>query len=89
MKVDAWITEEAADGNQLLIVNLEDVASLDALGDNLLGEEALAKVDVEYLVASFLVRHGIEEAMDGVARNLVALGEGTEADGGAVLGFLL
>ncbi len=38
LQVDARITEDAAYGNQFLIVNLEDVASLDALGDNLLGD---------------------------------------------------
>ena len=49
LQVDAWITEDAAYGNQFLIVNLEDVASLDALGDNLLGIESLTEIDIEDL----------------------------------------
>ena len=53
LQVDAWITEDAAYGDQFLIVDLEDVASLDALGDNLLGIETLTEIDVENLEDSF------------------------------------
>lgn len=49
LQVDAWITEDAAYGNQFFIVDLENVASLDALGDNLLGIESLTEIDVEDL----------------------------------------
>ena len=47
LQVYARITEDAAYGNQFFIVDLEDVASLDALGDNLLGIESLTEIDVE------------------------------------------
>ena len=73
LQVDARIAEDAAYGNQFLIVDLEDVASLDALGDNLLGIEALTEIDIEDFEDSFFLRHVVEEAVDGVAGNLVAL----------------
>ena len=73
LQVDARITEDAAYGDQFLIVDLEDVASLDALGDNLLGIESLTEIDIEDFEDSFSFRHVVEEAVDGVAGNLVAL----------------
>ena len=73
LQVDARITEDAAYGNQFLVVDLEDVASLDALGDNFLGIESLTEIDVEDFEDSFFLWHVIEEAVDGVAGNLVAL----------------
>ena len=73
LQVDARITEDAAYGDQFLIVDLEDVASLDALGDNLLSIESLTEIDIEDFEDSFSLRHVVEEAVDGVAGNLVAL----------------
>ena len=85
LQVDARIAEDAAYGNQFLIVDLEDVASLDALGDNLLGIEALTEIDIEDFEDSFFLRHVVEEAVDGVAGNLVTLSQRAEAGCGAVL----
>ena len=75
LQVDARITEDAAYGNQFFIVDLEDVASLDALGDNLLGIESLTEIDIEDFEDSIFLRHVIKEAIDGVAGNLVALSQ--------------
>ena len=75
LQVDARIAEDAAYGNQFLVVNLENVASFDALGDNILIIESLAEIDVEDFEDSFALRHVVEEAIDGVARNLVALSQ--------------
>ena len=88
LQVDARITEDAAYGNQFLIIDLEDVASLDALGDNFLGIESLTEIDIEDFEDSFLLRHVIEEAVDGVTGNLVALSQRTEAGCGAILSQL-
>ena len=85
LQVDARITEDAAYGDQFFIVDLEDVASLDALGDNLLGIESLTEIDVEDFEDSFFLRHVVEEAVDGVAGNFVALSQRAEAGCGAVL----
>ena len=85
LQVDARITEDAAYGDQFFIVDLEDVASLDALGDNLLGIESLTEIDISHFEDSFFLRHVIEEAVDGVAGNLVALSQRTEAGCGAIL----
>ena len=73
LQVDARIAEDAAYGNQFLIIDLEDVASLDALGDNFLIIESLTEIDVEDFEDSFFLWHVIEEAVDGVTGNLVAL----------------
>ena len=67
LQVDARIAEDAAYGDQFLVVDLEDVASLDALGDNFLGIESLTEIDIEDFEDSFFLRHVIEEAVDGVA----------------------
>ena len=85
LQVDARIAEDATYGNQFLVVDLEDVASLDALGDNILIIESLTEIDVEDFEDSFSLRHVVEEAIDGVAGNLVALSQRTEAGCGAIL----
>ena len=89
LQVDARIAKDAAYGNQFLIVDFEDVASFDALGDNFLGIESLTEIDVEDFEDSFFLRHVVEEAVDGGAGNRVALSQRTEAGCGAVLCQLL
>lgn len=49
LDIQTWITEEAADGNQLLIVDLQHIAALQALGNHLSSIEVLTKIDVENL----------------------------------------
>ena len=85
LQVDARITEDAAYGNQFFIVDFEDIASLDAIGDNFLIIESLTEIDVEDFEDFFSLRHVVEEAIDGVAGNLVALSQRTEAGCGTIL----
>ena len=75
LQVDARIAKDATYRNQLFIVDFEDVASLDAIGDNLLGIESLTEIDIEDFEDSFSLRHVVEEAVDSVTGNLVALSQ--------------
>ena len=49
LQVDARVAENTADGHQLLIVYLEDVAAAHGFAEYLFGIEPLAEIDVEYL----------------------------------------
>ena len=51
LDIQTWITEETADGNQLLIVNLQNIAALQTLGNHLRSIEVLTEIDVEDLQA--------------------------------------
>ena len=57
----------SAYGDQFLVVDLEDIASLDALGDNLLVIESLTQIDVKDFESFFLFRHIVEKSVDGIA----------------------
>lgn len=75
---------------ELFVVNLEDVALAEVFFDHFLAVEVLADVDIEDLKAGHSaggaadgaghLRHGGEEAADGVAANLRTLSERAEAD---------
>ena len=65
LHVESGVAKETADGHQLLVVNLQDIAATQAFADDLFGVEVLAKVDVEYLEAVF--GRVVEELIDGIA----------------------
>ena len=73
LDVETGVAEETTDGDKFLIVDLQDVASFETLLYDLLGVEVLAQVDVEDLQTAH--RRGVEEAVDRVARDLVALSQ--------------
>ena len=52
---------------EFFVVDFKDVALLQTGGDNLLCIETLPEVDVEYLVLSVPVRHGVKKPVDGGA----------------------
>ena len=81
------ITEQAPDGNQLFIVNFENVGTVHRFADNIFGIELLPQVDVENLQA--FLRSGVKKAVYCSARHLAALGQRTEANGAALLGCRL
>ena len=73
LNVKTGIAKETSDSDELLIVDLQDIASFEALPDDLLGVEVLPQIDVENLQTT--LGGGVEKAMDGVARRLIALGQ--------------
>ena len=87
LNVQTRIAEEATDGNQLLIVDLQDIATLQALTDNILVVEVLTEVDVEYLQA--ITRCMVEEVVNHLAAHLTALSQRTPANGSGIASDLL
>ena len=61
--VQTLVAEEMTEGYHLLVVNLQHVAALQRLLDNVLGEELLTQVDVENLQA--VLGGVIQELADG------------------------
>ena len=84
LQVDARITEDAADGHQLFIVNFQNIATTHRFTKYLLGIESLPKVDVENLQLSLHIGHGIEKTVDGSAAYLAALRQRAETYGARV-----
>lgn len=85
-KVGAGEFEEAADDNELFVVYFEDVALAEGGFEDFLRVETLAEVDVEDLEGGVVGGHGVEEAVDGLARNVAALGERAPAYGAGLAG---
>ena len=73
LDVEPRIAEHAADGDEFLVVDLENVAAAQGVADDLARVEVLPQVDVEDLET--VHRRGVEKLHDGVARGLVALGQ--------------
>ena len=71
LDVKTGIAKHTADKHQFLIINLQDIATLERLAQNLLRIELLAKVDVEDLQA--VGGCGIKKLLDGLATDHVAL----------------
>ena len=71
LDVKTGIAKHTADKHQFLIINLQDVTTLERLTQNLLRIELLAQVDVENFQA--VSRRGIKELLDGLATDHVAL----------------
>ena len=86
LDVKTWITEETADGNQFLIVDLQHIATLQALADHLLGIEVLTQVDVENLQA--VLGSMVEELIDRLTAYLVALSQRATSLMSSVKGML-
>ena len=82
LDVQSGIAEHATDGHQFLIVDLENVATAHRLLDNLLVVELLAQVDVKDLHA--VAGRGVEEPLDVLSRDDVALSQRAVAHGAAV-----
>ena len=70
---------------QLLIVDFEDVATLERVDNHLAVVPLLAKIDVEHLQA--VGRCRIEQGLYGLAAHLRALCQGAEADNARLLGY--
>ena len=73
LKVYAGIAEDAADGHQLFIVNLEDVAAAHGLAQNLFRIKTLTEIDVEYLQMALHIWHHVEKTVDGGMAHRTAL----------------
>lgn len=73
LNVQTGIAEEAAQRDELFIIYLQYIATLQTLADNLLGIEILAEIDVENLetVAGSVV----EKLVDGITARIAALGQ--------------
>lgn len=64
LEVDAGIAEHTADGDKLLVVDLEDVASLHGVAEDFLVVESLPEVDVKHHKAVFPAGHCVEKPVD-------------------------
>ena len=73
LNVQTGIAEEAAQRDELFIVYLQYIATLQTLADNLLGIEILAEIDIKDLET--VIGSAFEELVDGIAAYLVALGQ--------------
>lgn len=73
LDVEAGIAEHTANEYQLLIVDLQDVTTLQRLLDYLLGIELLAQVDIENLHT--VIGCGVEELVDILTRNDITLSQ--------------
>ena len=71
LNVETGIAKHTADEHQLLVVNLQDVATLERLTQNLLRIELLAQVDIKDLQA--VSGCGVKELLDGLTADDVAL----------------
>ena len=72
LDVEAGIAKHTANEHQFLIVDLQDVTTLELFTQDLLCVELLAQVDVEDLQA--VIGCGIEKLLDGFAADHIALG---------------
>ena len=81
LQVDARVAENTADGHQLLIVYLEDVAAAHGFAEYLFGIEPLAEIDVEYLQLPLRIGHRVEKTVDGDAACFTALRQRAETYG--------
>ena len=87
LDVKTRITEETTYGNQFLIVDLQDITTLQTLTDHLLGIEVLTQVDVENLQA--VLGSIVEELIDRLAAYLVALSQRAPAYSSGIGSHLL
>ena len=73
LNVQTGIAEEAAQRDELFIVYLQYIATLQTLADNLLGIEILAEIDVKDLES--VAGRVVEKLVDGITARSAALGQ--------------
>ena len=84
-EVGTGVAEQAADDDQFFIINLQHVALLHRLIEDLLGEKSLPEIHVKDDQGVLLLGHLIDEAVDGRARDAAPLCQRAEADCGGPL----
>ena len=81
LKIYSGVAEHTADRDELLVVDLEDIAALHGVAEDVLVVESLPEVDVEDHEGAVIGGHCVKEAVYCVAGHDVPLSERAEAHG--------
>ena len=73
LNVQTGVAEEAAQRDELFIIYLQYIATLQTVADNLLGIEILAEIDVKDLET--VAGRVVEKLVDGITARSAALGQ--------------
>ena len=84
-EVGTGVAEQPADDDQFFIINLQHVALLHRLIEDLLGKKSLPEIHVKDNQTILILRHRIDKAVDGRAREAAPLRQRAEADSGGPL----